>query len=95
MGTAMGAPTHSGVLEIPAKTHRYGRWGVVENAKTTGFPGRDTLSQKRGSGTGGRKMRILTRKGDSLWFDPPQTTRILAETIRNNAQKLSNDAGNS
>jgi hypothetical protein len=82
----MGAPTHSGVLEIPAKTHRYGRWVVPGIAKTTGFPGEDALSRKRGSGTEGQKMRIPTRKVRSLWFSPPETMRILAQTMRKDAQ---------
>jgi hypothetical protein len=64
----MGAPTHSETLRIRAKTHRYGRWVVGEIAKMTGFPGGSTLFKKRGSGTGGRKMRILARKVRSLWF---------------------------
>jgi hypothetical protein len=85
---AMGAPTHSETLEIPAKTHRYGRWGVVRNAETTGFPGRDALFQKRGVGTEGSKLRFPARKARSLWFYPPQTTRIFAQTEPNDAQNL-------
>src|SRR5687767_10006749 len=83
---AMGAPTHSGTLEIPAKTHRYGRWGVVQNAKTTGFPGRDALFQKRGVGTEGSKLRFPARKARSLWFSPPETMRILADPEPNRAK---------
>jgi hypothetical protein len=41
---------------------------LPENARTTGFPGRDRLFKKRGSGTEGREMQILTRKVRSLWF---------------------------
>jgi hypothetical protein len=78
------------MLEIPAKMCRYGRWVIDRHAKTTGFPGGDALSKKRGSGTGGRKMRFPTRKVRSLWFYPPQTTRIFAETIRKDAQTLWN-----
>ena len=44
----MGAPTHSETLEIPAKRHRYGRWGSSENAKTTGFPGRNAFPKNGG-----------------------------------------------
>jgi hypothetical protein len=84
----MGAPTHSGSLKIPAKMRHYGRWGVVQDAKTTDFPGGDALAKKRGSGTGGRKMRILAEKRDPLWFSPPETTRIFAETEPNDVQNL-------
>ena len=76
---------HSETLKIPAKMRRYGRWGVAQNAKTTDFPGGDALVKKRGSGTGGRKMRVPTRKVRSLWFLTPETTRILAQTEPNHA----------
>jgi hypothetical protein len=84
----MGAPAHSGTLEIPAKMHRYGRWVVVGNAKTTGFPGEDGVFTKRGSGTERSKMRFATRKARSLWFLTPETTRIFAQTEPNDVQNL-------
>jgi hypothetical protein len=68
--------------------YRYGRWGVVQSAKTTGFQGGDALSKKWGVGTKWSKVRFPTRKLNPLWFSPPQTTRIIAETERNDAQNL-------
>ena len=53
---------HSGTLKIPAKTRRYGRWGVVQNAKTTGFPGGDALAKKRGLAPGGQKSEFPREK---------------------------------
>ena len=79
---------HSETLKIRAKTRRYGRWRVDRNAKATGFSGVDTLGKKWGSGIDGRKMRVPARKARSLWFSPPQTTRIFAQTERNDAQNL-------
>jgi hypothetical protein len=79
---------HSETLKIRAKTRRYGRWRIVQNAKTTDFPGGNAPVKKRGSGTGGRKMRFPARKARSLWFSPPETTPILSETMRNDAQNL-------
>jgi hypothetical protein len=81
----MGAHAHSGTLENPAKTHRYGWWVVVQNAKTTGFSGEDGLFKKRGSGTNSQKMQILARKERSLWFLAPEMTRICADSERNDA----------
>jgi hypothetical protein len=84
----MGGCAHSQPLIFLAKTRRYGRWVVDQNAKTTDFPGEDAVFKKRGSGTGGLKMRIPTRKARSLWFLTPETTRIFAETGPNGAQTL-------
>ena len=67
-GGALVGYDHDQPLKIRAKSDRYGRWVVVRNAKTTGFPGGDGVFKKRGSGTEDRKMRILTRKARSLWF---------------------------
>ena len=83
----MVGPHHSKVFENSAKMHRYGRSPLGRFAKTTGFPGRDALSKKRGSGTEGSKMQIPTRKARSLWFLPPETIPKTADPEPNNAQK--------
>jgi hypothetical protein len=87
----MVGTNHSGTLRNPGKTHRYGRWVVVRNAKTTGFPGGNALVKKEGCGTNSRKMRILTRKGDPLWFYPPEKVAFSADPERTDAKKLSNN----
>jgi len=45
----MGALTHSGTLEIPAKMHRYGRWGGSgETQKQRDFQEKVYLPETRG-----------------------------------------------
>jgi len=47
----MGAPTHSQLLEIPAKMHRYGRWGREGVQNQRDFQG-EMLASKKGGGRG-------------------------------------------
>ena len=42
---------HSEVLQIPAKSARYGRWGYGQNDKTTGFSGKAAFSPNGGCKT--------------------------------------------
>ena len=93
---AMGAPSHSGMLEIPAKMHRYGRWVVDRHAKTTGFPGESTVSKNGGMAPRGQKCVLPREKRDRYGFKPlkrpgflleqSQTMSKTSETPRKNAQ---------
>ena len=65
----VGSP-HSGMLEIRAKTDRYGRWVVTQIAKTTGIPGRHRRFKNGGLAPAIEKCEFPREKRDRYGFDP-------------------------
>ena len=55
------------VLEILGKNDQSGHLQPIRMSKTTGFPGRNAISSKRGGGRGGSKMQNPREKRGSKW----------------------------
>ena len=67
------------VLEILGKSNQSGHRKPIRMSKTTGFPGRNALSPKRGGWQGGSKMQNPREKRGSKWSNPVHFERILVQ----------------
>src|SRR5690242_12479259 len=70
------------VLEILGKRDQSGHRAPMRMSKTTGFPGRNALSPKRGGWQGGSKMQNPREKRGSKWSNPVHFERILVQIAR-------------
>ena len=78
------SPDQMEVLEILGKSDQSGHRTPIRMSKTTGFPGRNALSRKRGGGRGGSKMHNSREKPGPKWsngvyFEP--IFRLIASTL--------------
>ena len=70
------------VLEILGKSDQSGHRQPIRMSKTTGFPGRNAISSKRGGWQGGSKMQNPREKRGSKWSNAVHFERILVKIAR-------------
>ena len=75
-------PDQMQVLEILGKRYQSGHRMPIRMSKTTGFPGRNAFSPKRGGGGGGSKMQNLQEKRGSKRSEAVSLMRVLVRIVR-------------